>query len=180
MLTLHTNLHAPKTTGLLNFSVEALWLAYVIHDALDIALGREHLTQDLDPSHLQALHLSSSVFERLGHCGSSATPVTPFSLDWSPVSRLELIRQVAVHWQVLMDRVYGTSICLPLITTLSDMEMALLQQIQDFAATSAKESVNFLDDLQREFDSMAGRQTQQQALRCASYLRVATYSVQAN
>jgi len=174
-----TNLHLPKTKSLLNQSIEALWLAYVVHDALDIALGRAHLTQDFDKSHLQALHLTSSAFERLGHFGCSATPVTPFSVDWSPGSRLELMRQVAVHWRALMKVVYGTSFSLALMAALSDTEIELIRQIQSFAATSPKESADFMDDIQREFDAMTGRQIQLQALRSASYLRATECSVQA-
>lgn len=167
---MNTHLLRTMPQGVLSLSIEALWLANVIHDALDVALANSAVTHDLAPSRLQALRLTSNVFARLGHSGCTAQPVTPFSVAWTPASRLELIRQVAVHWRALIDTAFGTSVSLCLIRTLSEAEVALLNQIQSFAHQLGFKGASALADMQDQYDAMARRQAALQALRCASYL----------
>jgi len=161
-------LHASRSY--LSLSVETLCLAHVIHDALDVAMAHWEGSSDLDDARLQELRLSSEAFERLGDMGCSATPVTPLSSDWTPASRIELIRQVAVHWRALINTSFGTPVSRALIQALSDEEVLLLEQIQNFSHKLLMNGAAILFDMQQACDSLARRQAALKAQRCATYL----------
>jgi len=155
----------------LDLSIEAMWIARVIHDALDVALedfGNSETS--LCKDRLKALRINRDVFERLGIYGCSAGRVSPWSGNWSATSRVELIRQVGVHWRAFIDASFGTSVSMKLIRTLTEDEIRLLEQIQIFGRTLQVTGVAVLYQMNQQLTALSLRQKSLHASRCASYL----------
>lgn len=154
----------------LTLSVEALWIARVLHDALDVALESQGSHDAADADRLKALCLTRDVFERLGQYGCSPERVSPWSNTWSAASRVELIRQVAVHWRSFIDTSFGTAVGAHLIRALTDDEVLLLEQIQRFSSNLQLNHSAISHCMQQQMDVMSMRLESQRALRQARYL----------
>lgn len=167
---MHSTPTHPDRISYLNLSVEALWIARVIQDALDVALENQRKFGTTDEGRVKALRVNRDVFERLGIFGCSADRVSPWSVEWSAASRVELIRQVGVHWRALIDASFGTAVAVTLIKALTDKEVSLLDQIQKSGRTLQLHSIAIVHCLQQELNTMSLRQSTLNALRHASYL----------
>lgn len=154
----------------LTLSVEALWIARVVQDALDIALGSQPITDSPQDERLRALRLNRDVFERLGIYGCSPLRVSPWSPAWSATSRVELIRQVAVHWRAFIDTSFGTAISAQLIQSLTDEEVCLLDHIQRFSRTLQLNYAPIVHCVQQQMEAMLLSQESSRAKRRATYL----------
>ena len=155
----------------LTLSIEALWLARTIQDALDVILESEaQAGSNAEDARLKALRLNRDVFERLGLHGCSPEPVSPLSHDWTAASRVELIRQLAVHWRAFIDTSFGSAIGARLIKALSDDEIRLLEQIQRFSHTLQLHHAAVTHCMQQQLHLLAEQQESRRARRCESYL----------
>lgn len=168
---MHPLTRQQESIHVLYLSIEAMWIARVIHDALDVALedfgnSETSLTKD----RLKALRINRDVFERLGIYGCGAGRVSPWSVNWSATSRVELIRQVGVHWRAFIDASFGTSVSMKLIRTLTEDEIRLLEQIQIFGRTLQINGAAILHDMNQQLTALSLRQSSLLASRCANYL----------
>lgn len=142
----------------LDLSVEALWLARVVQDGLDILLANNSMGHLLDADRTKVLSLSRDVFERLGAYGCSANHVSPSDNAWTAASRTELIRQVAVHWRAFIDSSFGMTCASELIRSLTDHEISVLKRIQKIEREmkTNREGVAFC--MNQELNAMIQRQ----------------------
>jgi len=155
----------------LTLSVEALWIARVLHDALDVVLENPCLEDAACEERLRALRMKRDVFERLGIQDASTERVSPWSMEWSAHSRVELIRQVAVHWRAFIDTSFGSSLGSKLIMGLSDDEIRLLEAIQRFSYTLQMNHATVTHCMQQQMEVMAHQQQSRRAQRHAAFQR---------
>lgn len=157
--------------GYLMLSIEALWIARVIQDALDVALEHDRQHCGLAPERRTALRLNRDVFERLGQYGCSPEPVTALSESWSAASRVELIRQVAVHWRALIDTSFGSTVSAHIIQSLTDDEVRLLEHIQRFSRSLQMQAGAITHCMQQQLQTMVQHKSLQRMQRCAVFLK---------
>jgi hypothetical protein len=153
-----------------NLSIEALWLARAIQDALDILIGEPIKDSFFDRDRTKVLGISRDVFERLGAYGHNNGGEDSKGGVWSASSRTEFIRQVAVHWRAFIDSSFGMSCSSELIMSLTDYEISVLEQVLrlDKEIRTNKEGVIFC--MSQELDAKSQHQSMLRALRCSSYL----------
>jgi hypothetical protein len=151
-------------------SIEALWLARVIYDGLDILLSNPPEGSPPDADRVRVLSVSRDVFERLGVYGHSSKAAHFNSQAWTAASRTELIRQVAVHWRAFIDASFGMTCASELIMSLTDYEASVLAQVLelDKEIRTSQEGVVFC--MSQELNAMALRQSIRRAMLCGSYL----------
>jgi hypothetical protein len=112
-----------------DLSVEALWVARVIQDGLDVLLGSPSVNAWLDANGVKRLSMQRDVFERLGVYGCSGERLNPACGAWTAASRTELIRQLAVHWRAFMAASSGRKWASELILSLTAYEISILEQV---------------------------------------------------
>jgi hypothetical protein len=154
----------------LDLSIEALWIARVIQDGLDILLAGDCYKDAFDSGRITALRVNRDVFERLGIFGCSAYRINPRSSTWSAASRVELIRQVSIHWRAFIDATYGTPWGSELILSLTDQEVRLLDHIQRLGHTLQINTPAMVYCMQQEVDHMALRQKVLRTQLCLVYM----------
>jgi hypothetical protein len=154
----------------LDLSIEALWIARVIQDGLDILLASDICKDATDTDRIKALRISRDVFERLGIYGCCAGRVNPRSTTWSAASRVELIRQVSIHWRAFIDASYGTPWGSELILSLTDQEVWLLDHIQRMGRTLQLNTPAMVYCMQQELNRMALSQKSLKAQLCLLYM----------
>jgi hypothetical protein len=154
----------------LDLSIEALWIARVIQDGLDILLASDCCKNAIDTGRIKALRVNRDVFERLGLFGCSASRVNPRSSSWSAASRVELIRQVSIHWRAFIDATYGTPWGSELILSLTDQEVRLLDHIQRMGRTIQINTPALVYCMQQEVDHMSLRQKVLRTQLCLVYM----------
>jgi hypothetical protein len=165
---LNSEIHPPKPY--VNLSIEALWLARAIHDALDILLGAQSEDPQIDPDRMKALAISRDVFECLGAYDHSNACVNSRSQEWSAASRVEFIRQLAVHWRAFLDASFGKPFASELIMSLTDYEIGVLEQVLrlDKEIKTNQEGVVFC--MGQELNAKSQHQSALRALRRSCYL----------
>jgi hypothetical protein len=164
----------PERIHSLTLSVESLWIARSIQDTLDIALSNPSLMDGLQPERRHALRLNRDVFERLGIYGCSPQHVSPWSIEWTATSRVELIRQVAVHWRSLIDTAFGTAVSAQLIQALTNEEVVVLDQIQRFSHSLQLNYTSASHCMSQQMHVMATRREIQRAQQRSAYLESAS------
>jgi hypothetical protein len=164
--------HAESHTrhAYVNLSIEALWLARVIHDGLDVLLGNPLKDAGVDAYRTKVLSVSRDVFERLGVYGHSSKAANADGHAWTAASRTEFIRQVAVHWRAFIDASFGMTCASELILSLTDGEIRVLEQVLqlDKEIRTNQEGVVFC--MNQELNAWALLQGVQQALLRKNYL----------
>jgi hypothetical protein len=156
--------------GYLDLSIEALWVARVIQDGMDILLACPTVGVRPDAKQTKLLGKSRDVFERLGFYGCSASRVYPVSTEWSAVSRTELIRQVAVHWRYFIDASFGMACASDLICSLSDYDISILEQVLRFERDLKVKTEEVVFCMQQELDASVRRQDVLRAKRYKTYM----------
>jgi hypothetical protein len=153
-----------------DLSIEALWLARVIHDGLDVLLGNPATDASRTSERMMVLSVSRDVFERLGVYGHSTQAANSDSHAWTAASRTEFIRQVAVHWRAFIDASFGMTCASELIMSLTDCEIRVLEQVlrMDKEIRTNPESVVFC--MGQELEAKSLHQSIQKALRCKTYM----------
>jgi hypothetical protein len=154
----------------LDLSIETLWLARAIQDALDILLGDASEDSLLDGDRTKVLGISRDVFERLGAYGHNNGVVHSTAGEWTAASRTEFIRQVAVHWRAFIDASFGMTCASELIMSLTDYEISILEQVLrlDKEIRTNKEGVVFC--MSQELEVKTQHQSALRALRCSVYM----------
>lgn len=160
-----------KRHAYVDLSIEALWLARVIHDGLDVLLGSQGEDSSRSAECAMVLSVSRDVFERLGVYGHSTRAACSDSRLWTAASRTEFLRQFAVHWRAFIDASFGMSCASELIMALTDYEAGILAQVLqlDMLIGSNQEGVVFC--MAQELNARALRQSVRRALLCKAYLK---------
>ena len=160
--------HCPN--AYVNLSIETLWLARAIQDALDILLGNPPEEPLFDRERTKVLAISRDVFERLGAYGQNNGGNYSSVGEWTASSRTEFIRQVAVHWRAFIDASFGMTCASELIMSLTDYEISVMEQVLrlDKEIRTNKEGVVFC--MSQELELKTLHQSALRALRCSSYL----------
>jgi hypothetical protein len=164
-----------KRSAYVNLSIEALWLARAVQDALDILLGHPIKESLFDTDRTKVLRISRDVFERLGAYGHCDGHMQSRNNEWTAASRTEFIRQVAVHWRAFIDASFGMTCASELIMSLTDYEISILEQVLhlDKQIRTNKEGVVFC--MSQEMEARSQHLTILRALRCRSYLDSVRY-----
>jgi hypothetical protein len=164
-----------KRSAYVNLSIEALWLARAVQDALDILLGDPTEESSFHSDRTKVLSISRDVFERLGTYGYRNGHVQSLNNEWTAASRTEFIRQVAVHWRAFIDASFGMTCAPELIMSLTDYEISVLEQVLklDKEIRTNKEGVVFC--MSQDMETRSRHQTILRALRCRSYLDSVRY-----
>jgi hypothetical protein len=159
-----------KPNAYVNLSIEALWLAHAIQDALDILLVAQTGAPLFVCDRTKVLSISRDVFERLGAYGQNNGCAQSKGGDWTAASRTEFIRQVAVHWRAFIDASFGMTCASELIMSLTDYEISILEQVLrlDKEIGTNKEGVVFC--MGQELKARSQHQSVLRALRCRTYL----------
>ena len=160
----------PTRHAYIDLSIEALWLARVIHDGLDILLDGRAEDCPRKAERAKVLGVSRDVFERLGVYDHNSRVANADSQAWSAASRTEFIRQVAVHWRAFIDASFGLTCASELIMSLTNDELRILEQVLqlDKEIRTNQEGVVFC--MGQELAARSRYQSIQKALRCQSYL----------
>lgn len=159
-----------RHTAYLDLSIEALWIARVFQDGLDILLANPVADPVLNDKRTRVLTTSRNVFERLGVYGCSADRVHPASEAWTAASRTDLIRQVAVHWRAFIDASFGMTCASELIMSLTDYEVGVLEHILKIQMELHTKHDAVVHCMQQELDAWSTHQIIQRMLRCQTYM----------
>lgn len=159
-----------RHTAYLDLSIEALWMARVFQDGLDILLAHPVADPVLNAKQTKVLTTSRNVFERLGVYGCSADRVNPASDAWTAASRTDLIRQVAVHWRAFIDASFGMPCASKLILSLTDYEVRVLEHILKLELELHTKRDAVVHCMQQELDAWSSNQIIQRVLRCQTYM----------
>lgn len=161
-----------KHSAYVNLSIETLWLARAIQDALEILLGNPTEEGIFHRDRTKVLCISRDVFERLGAYARRNGYVQVLSQDkeWTAASRTEFIRQVALHWRAFIDASFGMTCASELILSLTDYEIGVLEQVLllDKEIRTNREGVVFC--MSQDLEASLQHQTLLRTLRCNSYL----------
>lgn len=172
---MHSNPHCAPIRYL-DLSIEALWLARVLQDGMDVQLAKHGTAASTQAQGLALLRINRDIFERLGLYGCSACRVNPHSSSWSAAARLELMRQMDVHWRAFQEAASGTPWGAELLQSLTAHERNTLAQIQQLAHTLGAHAAPVQVCLQQQMDSMARQQAMRKAQLCLAYRSAIRYS----
>ena len=167
----HTERHTRH--AYVNLSIEALWLARVIHDGLDVLLVNPSKDTVVGADRTKVLSVSRDVFERLGVYGHSSKAANADSQVWTAASRTEFIRQVAVHWRAFIDVSFGMTCASELIMSLTDVEIGVLEQVLQLDKEIRNNPEGVVFCMNQELSARALLQGVQKALLHKNYLNAA-------